>query len=189
MCEWDPQLSDSLVFCLTIICSLYSEKAQKECHFFQFRLETSCLASLLRLAVTSWEHCSCFLLWNPFLSLYFTNTFSYICHLHLPTLSRIILSLLATLLPPSPPSFSCCYHPKSVQHFQMCQMVSVQLHSRSGAVGCRTVKLLISHSSSIAGTGASGMNDRSYCESYFLNLRNSWEIKTRISRDQTYLIS
>lgn len=99
-------------------------------------------------------------------------------HIFLHLSSTILLHTdttpsLSTLLSPSPPAFSSCYLSKSVLHFQIGQMFSIQQYSRSGAVGCRTLKLLISHLAWVANLRAFAMNDvGASCKSFFLIFRN-----------------
>lgn len=76
-------------------------------------------------------------------------------------------SLFSTLFSPSPSAFSSCYLSKSVLPFQIHQMFSIQQCSRSGAVGCRTSKLLISLLVSVLNLRASAMNNRGASCKYY----------------------
>lgn len=146
----DLQPSDSLVVVWFLFILLLVTKTLKQHYFLQFKLDISCLAII---------ECTLFLL--PFMeplcepAFYKHNFPMFLSSASLPH-PVCTPSSLSTLFPPSPPpAFSCCYLPNSVLHFQICQMFSIQQHSRSGAVFCRTVKLFISHLSLIADFRAS----------------------------------
>lgn len=113
----------------------------------------------------------------------FSYTIPSSAHISKPHFSISLLhlfnpSLFPTLLSPSPAALASCYLSKSVLHFQICQMFSVQQYPGSRPIGCRTPKLLISYLASLDNLKVSAMKEvGAFRKSFFLKLKISSEIK------------
>lgn len=169
-------LSDSSVFVWSFFgLTLFISALEEHC-LLQFKLDISCPAIPIQ------EKCSSF----PMRSLH--------SHISKPLFSISLLhlftpSLFPTLLSSSPPALASCYLSKSVLHFWIHQMFSIQQLPGSRSIGCRTLKLLISPLASLDNLKVSAMKEMSaFCNS-LLKLKISSEIKLIIHRDQTCVIS